>query len=135
MIVERLPEGFRGAETARDESAEAMRDLIETVKVFRDPSRIGGVEVEIAGRLTALLGEGAFPHGVKGVGGMMVAGEGSKRHGPFWRYEAKSASSQFRPNAKSRSLPSAVTSPVPISLSPLQNVSGKAAVKKHGVGQ
>lgn len=55
----------KGIATGDPESAEAMRDLIETVKVFRDPSRIGGVEVEIAGRLTALLGEGAFPHGVK----------------------------------------------------------------------
>ena len=58
----------KGIATGDSESAEAMRDLIETVTVFRDPSRIGGVEVEIAGRLTALLGERAFPHGVKGVG-------------------------------------------------------------------
>jgi hypothetical protein len=29
--------------------------------------------VEIAGRLTALLGEQAYPHGVKGVWGKMVA--------------------------------------------------------------
>lgn len=66
----------KGIATGDSESAEAMRDLIETVTVFRDLSRIGGIEVEIAGRLTALLGEGAFPHGVKGVGGMVVAGEG-----------------------------------------------------------
>lgn len=58
------------------ECAEAMRDLIETVTVFRDTSRIGGIEVEIAGRLTALLGENAFPNGVKAVGGKVVAGEG-----------------------------------------------------------
>ncbi|CCV15958.1 hypothetical protein MESS4_830178 [Mesorhizobium sp. STM 4661] len=58
------------------ESAEAMRDLIETVTVFRDPLKIGGIEVEIAGRLTALLGENAFPNGVKAVGGKVVAGEG-----------------------------------------------------------
>lgn len=66
----------KGIATGDSESAEAMRDLIETVTVFRDPSRIGGIEVEIAGRLTALLGEEAFPHGVRGVGGMVVAGEG-----------------------------------------------------------
>ncbi|UVK47119.1 transporter substrate-binding domain-containing protein [Mesorhizobium sp. AR07] len=52
----------KGIATGDSESAEAMRDLIETVTVFRDPSRIGGIEVEISGRLTALLGEGAFPH-------------------------------------------------------------------------
>jgi site-specific DNA recombinase len=50
--------------------------LIETVTVFRDPSRLGGVEVEIAGRLSALLGEKAFPNGVKASGGVVVAGEG-----------------------------------------------------------
>jgi len=52
----------KGTATGDSECAEAMRDLIETVTVFRDPSRIGGIEVEIAGRLTALLGESAFPH-------------------------------------------------------------------------
>lgn len=66
----------KGIASGDSGSAEAMRDLIETVTVFRDPSRIGGIVVEIAGRLTALLGEGAFPHGVQGVGGMVVAGEG-----------------------------------------------------------
>ncbi len=53
-----------------------MRDLVETVTVFRDLSKPGGVVVEIAGRLTALLGEQAYPHGVKGVWGKMVAEEG-----------------------------------------------------------
>ena len=52
----------KGIATGDSECAEAMRDLIETVTVFRDSSRIGGIEVEIAGRLTALLGESAFPH-------------------------------------------------------------------------
>ncbi|MER8709206.1 recombinase family protein [Mesorhizobium sp. M1088] len=65
-----------GVVAGDSETAEAMRDLIETVTVFRDPSRIGGIEVEIAGRLTALLGEDAFPNGVKGVWGKVVAGEG-----------------------------------------------------------
>ncbi|WP_246673726.1 hypothetical protein [Mesorhizobium sp. B2-3-13] len=58
----------KGIASGDSECAGAMRDLVETVTVFRDPSRTGGVEVEIAGRLTALLGERAFPHGVKGVG-------------------------------------------------------------------
>ena len=54
----------------------AMRELVETFTVYRNPSRRGGVEVEIAGRLTALLGEAAFPNGLKGVWGKMVAEEG-----------------------------------------------------------
>ena len=53
-----------------------MRELVETVTVFRDPDRLGGVVVEITGRLNALLGEKAFPNGVKGVWGKMVAEEG-----------------------------------------------------------
>jgi site-specific DNA recombinase len=36
------------------ESAEVMQDLVETVTVFRDSRKLGGVEVEIVGRLTAL---------------------------------------------------------------------------------
>ncbi|CAH2400926.1 hypothetical protein MES5069_270154 [Mesorhizobium escarrei] len=48
----------KGIVAGDSKSAEAMRDAIVTV--FRDPSRIGGIEVEIAGRLTALLGENAF---------------------------------------------------------------------------
>ena len=57
------------------DGAEAMRDLVETVTVFRDTSRPGRVEVEIAGRLTALLGAPAYPNGVKGVWGKVVAEE------------------------------------------------------------
>jgi site-specific DNA recombinase len=73
----RLQEGLaKGIMAGDSESSEAMRDLVETVTVFRDPSRIGGIEVEIAGRLTALLGETAYPHGVKGVWGKVVAGSG-----------------------------------------------------------
>ncbi len=58
------------------ECSEAIRDLVETVTVFRDGARPGGVQVEISGRLTALLGEQAFPNRVKGVWGKMVAEEG-----------------------------------------------------------
>lgn len=49
------------------ECSEAIRDLVKTVTVFRDNTRPGGVQVEISGRLTALLGEQAFPNRVKGV--------------------------------------------------------------------
>ena len=66
----------RGVRAGDSESAEAMRDLVETVTVFRDPSKSRGVEVEIVGRLTALLGENAYPNGVRGVWGKMVAEEG-----------------------------------------------------------
>ena len=55
--------------------AAARASLIDTVTVSRDPSRLGGVTVEISGRLNALLGEKAFPNQVKGVWGKMVAGE------------------------------------------------------------
>jgi site-specific DNA recombinase len=73
----RLQEALdRGVRAGDSESAEAMRDLVETVTVFRDPSKSGGVEVEIVGRLTALIGEKAYPNGVRGVWGKMVAEEG-----------------------------------------------------------
>jgi hypothetical protein len=58
-------------------SAETMRDLIETVAVFRDPLRPGGREVETTGRLAALVGEKAFPNGIR-ASGEVVAGEGFK---------------------------------------------------------
>ena len=66
----------KGINAGDSDGAEAMRDLVETVTVFRDTSRPGGVEVEIAGRLTALLGAPAYPNGVKGVWGKVVAEEG-----------------------------------------------------------
>lgn len=43
--------------------------------LFRDPERLGGLTVEIAGRLNALLVEKADPNRVKGVWGKMVAGQ------------------------------------------------------------
>lgn len=55
-LQDTLSKGIRAGDS---EAAEAMRDLVETVTVFRDPSKLGGVEVQIAGRLTALLGEQA----------------------------------------------------------------------------
>ncbi|MGO9847010.1 MAG: hypothetical protein ACLPKT_10530 [Methylocella sp.] len=63
----------KGINAGDSDGAEAMRDLVETVTVFRDTSRPGGVEVQIAGRLTALLGAPAYPNGVKGVWGKVVA--------------------------------------------------------------
>ena len=65
--------GHRGTRAGDSECAEAIRDLVETVTVFRDTSKPGGVEVEIVGCLTALLGEKAYPNGVGGVWGKMVA--------------------------------------------------------------
>jgi DNA invertase Pin-like site-specific DNA recombinase len=73
QLQEALAEGVSAGDS---EAAEAMRDLIETVTIYRDPSRPGGVEVEIVGRLNALLGEAAYPHGIKGMWGKMVAEEG-----------------------------------------------------------
>jgi site-specific DNA recombinase len=57
----------KGVNAGDSEAAEAIRDLVETVTVFRNPSHPGGVTVEIVGRLTALLGEQAYPHNVRGV--------------------------------------------------------------------
>ena len=50
-----------GINAGDSEAAEAIRDLVVTVTVFRDPSRPGGVTVEIAGRLNALRAELAYP--------------------------------------------------------------------------
>ncbi|GMP03581.1 hypothetical protein TM239_35540 [Bradyrhizobium sp. TM239] len=58
------------------DAAEAIRDLVDTVTVFRDPTRPGRVAAEIAGRPNALLGESAYPNRATGVWGKMVAGEG-----------------------------------------------------------
>jgi site-specific DNA recombinase len=66
----------KGINAGDSDAAEAIRDLVETVTVFRDPSRPGGVTIEITGRLNALLGEQAYPNKVRGVWGKMVAGEG-----------------------------------------------------------
>jgi site-specific DNA recombinase len=65
-----------GIKAGDSECSEAIRDLVDTVTVTRDHSRLGGVQVEISGRLTALLGDQAYPNRVKGVWGKMVAEEG-----------------------------------------------------------
>jgi site-specific DNA recombinase len=65
----------KGLNAGDSEAAEAIRDLVETVTVFRNPSHPGGLTVEIVGRLNALLGEQAYPHNVRGVWGKVVARE------------------------------------------------------------
>lgn len=55
QLVELRDAMSKGIRAGDSEAAEAIRELIETVTVFRDPSRSGGVTVEIAGRLNALL--------------------------------------------------------------------------------
>lgn len=72
-LQQAIDDGLRAGDT---EAAEALHDLVETVTVFRDRSRLGGVEVEISGRLNALLGEDAFPNRRKAVWGKLVAAEG-----------------------------------------------------------
>jgi DNA invertase Pin-like site-specific DNA recombinase len=62
--------------TGDTKAAEALRELVDSVVVSRDPSRVGGVIVEITGRLNALLGEKAWPNGVRSSVGSMVAEEG-----------------------------------------------------------
>jgi site-specific DNA recombinase len=65
-----LTEGLRGGD---QEGARALHELVETVTVFRGSSGPGSAEVEISGRLNALLGEKAYPNR---VWGKMVAEEG-----------------------------------------------------------
>ena len=66
----------KGVNAGDSEAAEAIRELVETVTLFRNRSHPGEVTVEVAGRLNALLGEQACPHNVQEVWGKMVAREG-----------------------------------------------------------
>jgi hypothetical protein len=75
QLVELRDALSKGIRAGDSEAAEAIRELIETVTVFRDHSRLGGVTVEITGRLNALLGEQAYPNRIRGVWGKMVAEE------------------------------------------------------------
>jgi site-specific DNA recombinase len=75
----------KGINAGDSDAAEAIRDLVETVTVFRDPARPGGIVVEIAGRLNALLGENAYPNKVRGVWGKVVAGERFTRYPRYCR--------------------------------------------------
>jgi len=65
----------KGIDADDCESTKATRDLVQTVTVFRGPTRPSGVTVEIAERLTALLHEPIFPSNVRGVWGKIVARE------------------------------------------------------------
>jgi site-specific DNA recombinase len=72
--VGRLQEAIgKGLKAGENEAAAIIRELIESVTVRR---RADGVEVEIKRRLNALLGEEAFPNGVRAVCGKLVAEEG-----------------------------------------------------------
>jgi site-specific DNA recombinase len=72
----RLHEALEAGCAAGDvEAAAAIRDLVETVTVKRAPARPGGVQVEIVGRLSALLGEASGLNLCASVG-KMVAGAG-----------------------------------------------------------
>jgi site-specific DNA recombinase len=66
------------------EGANLMRELVESVTVFPHETRTGGVIIELKGKLNALLGDRAYPNGLRAasssqpllrVGGLMVAEE------------------------------------------------------------
>jgi hypothetical protein len=67
QLVELQDALSKGINAGDSDAAEAIRGLVETGTVFRDPSRPGGVTIEIAARLNALLGEQAYPNKVRGV--------------------------------------------------------------------
>ena len=69
-LQEALSKGIRSGDR---ECAEALRDLIETVTVYRDPSSPGAVEIEVKGKLSALVSSPAYPEGIKRVWGSVVA--------------------------------------------------------------
>jgi site-specific DNA recombinase len=67
--LERFAEAIAAGVRAGDHDGfAAVRELIESVIVQRDPARQGGVQVTITGRLNAVLGEKAYPNGVCGKG-------------------------------------------------------------------
>lgn len=73
-LLDDLQAGIAGGLVEGDAAgAEALRELVDTVTVRREGSR---VFVTIAGRLNALLGDKAFPNGIRSSGGKMVAEEG-----------------------------------------------------------
>ena len=71
--VGRLEDAVRSGLAVGGESAKALRDLVEVVVVH--PPVAGQVAIEVRGRLTSLLGPGAFPAGEL-RGGSVVAEEG-----------------------------------------------------------
>jgi site-specific DNA recombinase len=56
-----------GVRASDHDGAEALRELIESVVIARDPAHPGGVHITITGRLVAVLGEEAYPNGVCGL--------------------------------------------------------------------
>jgi site-specific DNA recombinase len=75
--LERLQQTLEAGIAAGDtEAAQAIRDLVESVTVTRDPNRFGGVQVEIRGRLTALLGESMYPDRIRSVVGGIDGAQG-----------------------------------------------------------
>ncbi|MDP1628816.1 MAG: recombinase family protein [Parvibaculum sp.] len=64
----------RGLAGGDGDAAAALRDLVESVTLHPDPARDGGIHIEVKGRLTALLGPGAWPNGVSC--GVVVAEDG-----------------------------------------------------------
>jgi site-specific DNA recombinase len=75
--IRRLQDSLsKGVRSGDAEAAQAIRELVDTVTIHRDRSKPGGVEVIIAGRLNALLGDDAFPNRVKGPWGKLVAEDG-----------------------------------------------------------
>lgn len=78
----------KGISAGDSEAADALRNLIETVTVFRHPLRPGSVTIEITGRLNQLLGEEIYSEKVRGVWGKMVARERYRfsPHDPNLRY-------------------------------------------------
>jgi hypothetical protein len=64
-----------GLAAGHNEAAAAVRDLLAAVTV-RPGAGPGGLEVEVTGRLGPLLGEEAYPNGIRTVWGSMVAEEG-----------------------------------------------------------
>jgi site-specific DNA recombinase len=76
-MIERMQAALaRGVKTGDMDASAVIRELVETVTVYRDDSRPGGVQVEITDRLNSFLGDQAFPNGVRAVGGLMIAEEG-----------------------------------------------------------
>jgi site-specific DNA recombinase len=80
--LERLQETLHAGIAAGDtEAAAAIRDLVETVTVRPDPDRRGGVQVEIAGRLNALLGAGMiYPDRIRSIVGEIAGAQGRNRN-------------------------------------------------------
>lgn len=70
----------KGLMAGDSESAEAMRDLIETVTVFRDPSRPRRSRSRNRRTSNGTPGGESLPQRRQSVGGMVVAGEGYRQY-------------------------------------------------------